>query len=122
MPWLPVLHTPEEDRAYFGRQIAEAHTWVAVSGDAVLAFAVADDEMLRHLYVRPDAQGRGVGTALLDAAIAFVGPGMRLWAFQRNEAARAFYRRRGLVEVELTDGAGNEERMPDVLIAWRPAR
>jgi hypothetical protein len=41
--------------------------------------------------------------------------------FQRNEDARRFYERQGCVLVELTDGAGNEEREPDALYAWRPA-
>jgi hypothetical protein len=35
-------------------------------------------------------------------------------------AARSFYERRGLRLVELTDGAGNEEREPDALYEWRP--
>ncbi len=32
--------------------------------------------------------------------------------------ARAFYARHGLVELERTDGAGNEERAPDIRMAW----
>ena len=32
--------------------------------------------------------------------------------------ARAFYARHGLVELERTDGSGNEERAPDLRMAW----
>ena len=39
--------------------------------------------------------------------------GFTLWVFQRNTGARRFYERRGLRLVELTDGAGNDEREPD---------
>ena len=35
-----------------------------------------------------------------------------------NAPARGFYARRGLVELERTDGSGNEERAPDVRMAW----
>lgn len=35
-----------------------------------------------------------------------------------NTPARAFYARHGLVELERTDGSGNEERTPDLKMAW----
>ena len=38
--------------------------------------------------------------------------------FQSNDGARRFYRRHGLVELETTDGSSNEERSPDVRMAW----
>ena len=38
--------------------------------------------------------------------------------FESNVAARAFYARHGLVELERTDGSANEERRPDVRMAW----
>ncbi len=44
--------------------------------------------------------------------------GFCLWVFEANEPARAFYRRHGLVELEHTDGSTNEERTPDLRMAW----
>jgi chorismate mutase len=41
-----------------------------------------------------------------------------LWVFESNRPARTFYARRGLVELERTDGSGNEEKAPDVRMAW----
>ena len=38
--------------------------------------------------------------------------------FESNAPARSFYARRGLVELERTDGSGNEEKSPDVKMAW----
>ena len=35
-----------------------------------------------------------------------------------NTPARGFYTRHGLVELERTDGAGNEEKQPDIKMAW----
>lgn len=116
MPWLPDLHTSTEDVAFFSREVPDSIGWVAVDEGRVLGFALTRDGWLNHLYVDTVEQGRGIGTALLAAAAAELGPGMRLWAFQRNEKARTFYARHGFEEVELTDGAGNEEREPDVLL------
>jgi len=54
---------------------------------------------VHSLYVRPDAQGLGVGTLLLAAADdRFRRDGVHeatLWVFAANAAARAFYSRRG---------------------------
>ncbi len=45
--------------------------------------------------------------------------GVRL-VFPRNLEARAFDQVRACRVVELTDGAGSEEREPDVLHEWGP--
>ena len=118
MPWLPDLHTREQDLAYFAGQVDRFAGWVAVAGDRVVGYAIVGDGWLQHLYVAPGWQGHGIGSALLDRAKAAEGAGMQLWAFQGNTVARAFYARHGLVEVELTDGQGNEERHPDVRLVW----
>jgi hypothetical protein len=65
----------------------------------------------------------GVRTERADAMVALMtdvlGPGgLRLWVFERNSGARAFYARHGFAEVTRTDGSGNEEREPDVLLGW----
>jgi ribosomal protein S18 acetylase RimI-like enzyme len=68
------------------------------------------------MWSRAPKGGHRVG--LLDTAKARRPEGLRLWVFQRNEGARAFYAKHGFTEVERTDGAANEEREPDVLLAW----
>ena len=70
--------------------------------------------MIEHLYVQPAHQRRGVGAALLARARAVSPGGLSLWCFVRNRPARAFYAREGFIEVEETDGSGNEEREPDL--------
>ncbi len=83
-----------------------------------VGFAALDGGLLAHLYVRPDLQRRGVGSALLARVQTLRPDGFRLWVFQRNTDARRFYERRGLSLAKLTDGAGNEEREPDALYSW----
>lgn len=54
-----------------------------------------------RLYVHPDAQRRGVGTALVAEFEARIGPGAR-WSLHLhpgNTDARAFYARCGLEEI-----------------------
>lgn len=120
--FLPTLHTPEEDLAFFGGVIARQEVWVAEddSDGVLLGFAGLDGDLLGFLYVDPDSQGHGVGSALLAQVRARRPGGFRFWVFQRNERARRFYERNGCRVVELTDGSGNEEREPDALYEWRP--
>jgi GNAT superfamily N-acetyltransferase len=75
-------------------------------------------EVLERLYVDPEAQNRGVGSALLEKAKELRPDGFVLWVFQKNEGARRFYERHGFRLVKLTDGAQNMEREPDALYAW----
>jgi len=67
--------------------------------------------------VLPAAQGRGVGTELLDVAKR-ASDQLELWTFERNAPARRFYEARGFALVEQTDGARNEEREPDARYLW----
>ena len=114
LSFLPELHTPEEDLAYFADRFLPANSvWVAEAGDKVVGYIGFDDAMINHLYILPEHQGQGIGARLLDKALAD-GRTKRLWTFQANLRARAFYEARGFVAVEFTDGAGNEERTPDV--------
>jgi GNAT superfamily N-acetyltransferase len=78
--------------------------------------------MVEHLYVRPEEQRAGIGSALIEEAKSRRPSGLRLWVFQRNDGARAFYARHGFAEMRLTDGADNEEREPDVLLEWHRAQ
>jgi len=118
LPWLAGLHTPEEDRRYFEDQVfPSCDLWGAFDDGALQGFVAVRDGWIDQLYVAPERQGAGIGTALLDIAKA-ERPQLRLWTFQRNLSARQFYERHGFRVVEETDGTRNEEREPDVLYEW----
>ena len=120
LTFLPTLHTPEEDRAYFRGVVADSEVWVWEEDGRVLGFAALTADELTHIYVEPDAHGHGIGGALIDRAKERRPGGFRLWVFQQNANARRFYERRGFDLVRETDGSGNEERTPDALYAWSP--
>ncbi len=113
----PVEHDAESVRAWLAGILDRAEVWVAEE-DRPVGFAVLAGDWLECLYVAPDRQGEGIGTLLLDLVRAQRPGGFSLWVFVSNEPARAFYRRCGLVELEHTDGTGNEERAPDLRMVW----
>lgn len=110
MPWLPTLHTPAEDLNFFQVELESSDFIVAEVDGEMVGFGCVREGWLNHLYLLPEFTNRGIGTAILAA----LPQAQSLWTFQRNVDARRFYARHGWVEVELTDGSGNEEREPDV--------
>ena len=114
------VHDDDDVRGYFASHIVEdCELWVAEDDGALAGILVLDGEFVDQLYVEPDLTGRGIGSALLAVAKRERPQGLQLWAFQTNTGARRFYERHGFVEAERTDGAGNEERAPDVLYQYR---
>ena len=120
LSFLPELHSAEQDLRFFADRFLPANEiWVADADGQVAGYIGFDPDWINHLFVHPDFQGRAIGPQLLALAMADERP-RRLWTFQQNTRARRFYEARGFVLVELTDGAGNEEKTPDALYEWRP--
>ena len=117
VPWMPRLHTPEEDLGFLHHLIETRQVVVARSPEPQGFIAVAEGEV-DALYLAPQARNRGIGAALLRQAKAAQST-LTLWTFQANTGARRFYARHGFVETLQTDGSGNAERLPDVRLQWR---
>ena len=121
LPFLPTLHPPDDVAAWVGHTLlARCRVTLAlVAGrvQAVLATTVAADSMgwIEQLYVHPTQVGQGLGRLLLAQALAELPRPVRLFTFQANARARAFYEAHGFVACDFSDGQGNEERCPDVL-------
>lgn len=117
MPYLPNLHTPEQDLAFFTSEIGSSDCRVALVDGQVVGFGCTRDGWLNHLYISPEFQSKGIGSVLLES---FGSDIEQFWVFQKNLRARNFYLQRGFVEVQFTDGAANEESEPDVRFASQP--
>lgn len=120
---LPTVHFPYSDESVRGYVrsllIARTEAWLAHDGDEVLAIMSLEPGWVEQLYVATDRQGEGIGRRLLDLAKERGDGELQLWTFQVNDRARRFYERNGFLIAELTDGAGNQEREPDVRYVWR---
>jgi putative acetyltransferase len=118
MPHMPVLHTPEEDLAFYSTDVFhKAKIWLTEQSGIITGFIAFRPDWVDHLYVHPEHQRRGFGGALLALAQASAGS-LRLWAFQCNLGARRFYEKHGFHIEQETDGANNEEQQPDILYLW----
>jgi GNAT superfamily N-acetyltransferase len=94
------MPTVSEREGRFIELLADgAEVYVFDQDGRVAGFVALDGCELRAIYVDPPAQGAGVGTALLTAAVdALRAAGHSeafLWTFEANGLARAFYERHG---------------------------
>lgn len=111
-----VEHTEAEDRAFLA---GLGDVWVAERDGVPVGFMALSAGWVEQLHVAVAAQRSGVGTALLEHAMASMAE-IRLHTFQANAGARAFYARHGFEEIAF--GVSDPpECEPDVLLLWRRA-
>ena len=119
--WMPRLHTREEDREFCLDLIAAGQVRLLRGPAGIAGFLAREGAYVSALYVAAPWRGQGFGKRLVDDAKA-LSPGLLwLWTFQANDGARRFWQREGFREAELTDGADNDERLPDVKMVWETA-
>ncbi|HET9001195.1 MAG TPA: GNAT family N-acetyltransferase [bacterium] len=123
LPYLPTLHSDEETRRWIPDIVMRrSEVWVAELDGKIVGFLSVAGEHLDHLYIRPGYYRQGIGDRLLAKAKAISPQRLRLFTFQRNERARAFYEARGFVPIDFNGGSRNEEGEPDVLYEWAASR
>jgi GNAT superfamily N-acetyltransferase len=122
----PLAHPDDDVRVWITTVLLPAGgVRVAVAHGHILGFCATSIQApapgggaqawIDHLYLDPDAVGRGIGRALLAAALGDLPRPVRLYTFAQNTGARRFYERHGVVAIKFGDGCGNEEGCPDVL-------
>lgn len=116
-PWMPELHTGAETIAFCGNLIDRGWVTVIETGGQIQGFLAREGKEVHCLYLADDATGQGLGKVLLDAAKAGRSE-LGLWTFQANTRAQKFYLREGFNEIRRTDGAGNDESLPDIYYVW----
>jgi len=121
----PLAHPDAAVRDWIRERLIPAGgTTVAVVDGAVVGLLAVSRDVdcgwIDQLYLLPGWVGRGIGTRLLEIARRDLAPPIRLYTFECNQPARAFYERRGFEAIAFGDGSGNEEGCPDILYEWRP--
>lgn len=81
--------------------------FVATSGNTVVGFVsvVASDNFIHHLYVTPEYQSCGIGSALIDACKERFGLPLKLKCERCNTKAMNYYRNQGWTKIG--EGAGD---------------
>lgn len=118
LTFLPDLHTVEEDRIYVrDKVLRDFRVTVAERDGAIVGFMAELEGWIEHLYIDAAQLRSGVGSALIADAQSR-NEDLQLWCFANNTRGRAFYERMGFEAVKFTDGAGNEQKAPDILYRW----
>ena len=116
LPFLPILYSPEQDRAHMRDMLERGRITLAVDEKRILGFIVDLEGWIAHLYLDPEVRRGGIGQMLIEDAKSRH-DALELWCFQQNWPARSFYEKNGFVMTKETDG-DNEEGLPDRLYRW----
>jgi GNAT superfamily N-acetyltransferase len=102
-----------DEKAVVAAITTEGRGWVAEDEGQAVGFSIADQTgSVFALFVRPEFEGRGYGSALLNAAVHWLfNQGFEtVWlAVGPNTRAHAFYKRRGWVETGAVEPNGDVE-------------
>lgn len=121
LPTVKLAHQDQEIRQWFKEVVLpKGGTWVAEDNSQLIGFMTIEGDVLDELYLTPEAQGHGVGSALLEKAKQIYPNGLKTYTFQVNTTARNFYEKHGFKAIRFTDGERNEEHEPDILYIWKP--
>lgn len=116
MSYVPTVHTRAETLAWMQEVVfSEQHVVVAEVDGPVVGYASYTERHLSNMYVLPEFQRRGVGSALLSRILEQAPAELELRVFEQNAGAIRFYERSGFATVSRTNG-DNEERLPDRLM------
>ena len=116
-PWMPRLHTREDDRAFVADLIHSGGVLSLREDGRPVGFLFESGGHIGAFYLAPEVRRRGLGRRLLDL-LKTEYPRLDLWTFAANAEARRFYLREGFVEVERTAG-DNDEGLTDIRLVWR---
>ncbi len=79
--------------------LPNTETWVYAEGAFLLGFISMMGNEVGALFVKPDCQGRGIGTGLMDH-VAFLHEELEVEVFKKNTIGRAFYDKYGFKLLE----------------------
>lgn len=116
--WMPKRQKLAETIEYCELMIRRHWVSVVTVGQEVQGFLAKNNGYVHALYVSEKARGLGLGHRLLRGA-QMEENALDLWTYQANVGAQRFYLREGFSETERSDGAGNDEGLPDIRFQWK---
>ena len=112
-PEFVAAHTVETQAEYLRREMDAGKALFLLLDPEPAGVVSVQEDLIENLYVLPEKQGRGYGSALLEHAAARCPGAPRLWLLNINEKARRFYEARGFRETgarrELKNGLAELE-------------
>lgn len=97
----------------------ENDVWVFDKSDKIVGFIALNGNLVDRLYVAPEYQSMGVGSALLNHAKTIHPEGLTLYTHQQNRRAIQFYERHGF-KLSRYGISPPPESVPDVSYVWLP--
>ena len=97
-PDFVALHTPERQRAYLREKMNAGSRVYMLVKDRPVGVVSVTGSLIEDLYILPDMQNKGYGTALLQFAIGQCPAAPTLWILENNFGAARLYRRMGFKE------------------------
>lgn len=114
------LHTPEHQEEYLLQKMNEGSRVFMLIHQNPVGIVSLKDNLIEDLYVLPDYQNRGYGSALLRYAISQCSGAPTLWILENNTRAQRLYQRAGFRQTGnrniITDGLDEIEFALNVLI------
>ena len=97
-PAFVAQHTAKRQAAYLSDKLAQGAQLYLLRLDGRAAGVVSvTGSLIEDLYILPDCQNRGLGTALLRYAVRRCEGRPTLWILENNGGAERMYRREGFV-------------------------
>ena len=89
------LHSPEHQRDYLSDEMKTGARVFMLIHDRPVGVVSVRGSLIENLYILPEAQNRGFGSALLEYAIRQCPSRPTLWILENNSGAQRLYERRG---------------------------
>ena len=88
-------HTTERQREYLRKKLETGSRIFLLTDEIPVGLVAVTGNVIEDLYVLPDRQGRGCGTALLRFAIQQCAGMPTMWVLETNQRAARLYEREG---------------------------
>ena len=92
------LHTPERQREYLLSKLKNGYKLYMLLDAEPVGIVSVKESLIEDLYVLPEKQNKGYGSALLEFACAKCAGTPTLWILENNVNAARLYRRMGFTE------------------------